>query len=160
MVESVTGELRAALASEQQAIKTDPAHLQGLADRLLSPHVDFDAMSAWVFGRYWNQATSTQRERFKLAFKRLLIKTYAAAVQHIENAVIEYLPERDMGKPDTAVVRTTVTPVDSPKVAIDYYMHARDRKWQVYDLRIEGVSLIANYRSTYASKSRPRASTA
>ena len=152
MVESVTAELRGALGSEPPAKRSDPIFLQSLANRLLTPHVDFDAMSAWVLGRYWNQATVAQQERFKDVFKRLLVKTYAAAIQNIETATIEYLPERDTGKPDTAVVRTTVAPSESPKVAIDYYLHLRAGKWDVYDLRIEGISLIANYRSSYASQ--------
>lgn len=152
MVESVTEELRSALADEHDAIAADPDHIQEMVERLLTPHVDFDAMSAWVLGRYWKQASDTQRERFKVAFKRLLVKTYAAAVQHIEKARVDYLPERDTGKTDTAVIRTTVTPADSPLVSIDYYLHARNGPWQVYDLRIEGVSLIANYRSSYAAQ--------
>jgi phospholipid transport system substrate-binding protein len=151
-VESVTAQLREALVREREAIDADPERLITLVDSLLAPHADFDAMSAWVLGRFWRQADADQRERFKRAFRRLLVRTYATAVRHIENADINYLPERDTGKPKTAVVRTEVTPADSQLVAIDYYMHARNGPWQVYDLRIEGISLIASYRSSYASQ--------
>lgn len=133
--------------------QTLPAHeLYRLVDEILMPHADFASMSRWVLGKYWKRASMQQRQDFAQAFKRLLIRTYATAARHGTADAIVYLPVRPSARPDRQVVRTEVRIAGAADLPIHYYMHLRDGKWLVYDVRIEGVSLVSNYRSSFATE--------
>lgn len=123
-----------------------------LVKTILLPHIDFAAMSQWVMGRYWRQATPAQQQRFVSAFRQLLVRTYIATVKLASLDQIFYLPERPSGRPDRAVVRTELRKPGEPAVSIDYYLHLSDGQWKVYDVRTDGISLISNYRSSFAAE--------
>ena len=109
-------------------------------------------MSALVLGRYWRQATERQQKRFVSAFRELLIRAYAANVQQTRSEDIHYLPERKLSRPDRVIVRTVVQKKGEPGLPIDYHMARKAGVWKVYDVHINGISLINNYRTSFASE--------
>ena len=137
---------------EQQTGKLQTDRLYRLVNSILITHADFKAMSVWVLGRYWRQATPEQQQRFIAAFRELLIRSYAASVQLVSQDQIHYLPERPSARADRAVVRSEIRKQGDAVVSIDYYLHLTNDKWKVYDLRLEGISLICNYRSSFAAE--------
>ena len=144
----------AVLASEREQMQQDPTLVFGLVNDILASKVDFQRVSGLVLGKYWRRASPAQRQRFAEEFRRLLIRTYATAFNQFQSWEINYLPARAADSATDAVVRTEVLRPDGPPVAVDYRMHLKDGQWLVYDVTIEGISLVTNYRSTFAKEVR------
>ena len=102
--------------------------------------------------RNWNKANAAQRADFSKEFKSLLIRTYATAVQKASLESIVYLPARESARPDRSVVRTKVLVAGAEALPIDYYMHFQAGHWLVYDVRIESISLVTNYRNSFGTE--------
>jgi phospholipid transport system substrate-binding protein len=128
----------------------DPARAYRLADEILMPHVDMERVSSLVLGRYWRSASADQKQAFATTFKRLLVRTYATALQELGDWEMRFLPVQLQPGGEQALVQTQLLRAGAPPMAVDYSMHRRDGRWLAYDLRIEGISLVTNYRSSFA----------
>jgi phospholipid transport system substrate-binding protein len=172
---SVLGVVRAEVAPEQLVRSTadvilseikknrdvysrDFAKLYKMADEKVLPHFDFRRMSQWVLGRSWRDATPEQRDRFVAAFRDLLVRTYSTALLNYKDQEIIYLPVPVQTGSDEALVKTEVKQGGGqPNIPIHYSFYKnRDGQWKVYDVTIEGVSLVTNYRSVYSTKIREK----
>jgi len=175
LVLSVLGVVRAEVAPEQLVRSTadvilaeikknrdlysrDYARLYKMADEKVLPHFDFRRMSQWVLGRSWRDASPEQRDRFIAAFRDLLVRTYSTALLNYKDQEIIYLPVPVQAGSDEALVKTEVKQGGGqPNIPIHYSFYKnRDGQWKVYDVTIEGVSLVTNYRSVYATKIREK----
>lgn len=152
VVRGATAEFYGALNSHGSELPLEQEALYHLVDETLMPHADFERMSRLVIGKYWKQASDAQRADFKREFKRLLIRTYAVALQKASPETIIYLPARESARPDRSVVRTEVRVSGAETLPIHYYMHSRSGRWLVYDVQIEGISLVVNYRTSFGAK--------
>lgn len=133
----------------------DHKKLYEMVDREILPYFDFRAMSRAVLGRHWREASEEQRERFTKEFRDLLVRTYATALLKYTNEEIKFLPFRAPAADEkTALVKTEVVQPGGPSIPIHYSFYRTDQGWKVYDVAIEGVSLVTNYRGTYAEKVR------
>jgi phospholipid transport system substrate-binding protein len=153
LVENTTDEIFAALKRERDVIAERPARLYEIVDEIVLPHMDFIRMSSWVLGKYWRQASEAEREQFTREFRDLLVRTYAKAVNEKER-IIETLPMRGKLESGDVTVRTEVQEASGFPIPIDYQMYLKDDAWKVYDVSVDGISLIANYRTTFASEIR------
>lgn len=149
----VTDKIIGLLKSNKGAYSKDHQKLYAMVDEHVLPHFDFTAMSRTVLGRYWRSASVDQRTHFTSEFRTLLVRTYATALLKYNNEQIVYLPFR-MGPADRiATVRSEVHRTDGgPPIAINYSFYHTDRGWKVYDVTIEGASLVTTYQSTYAEQ--------
>lgn len=152
VIHKATDRLYAALQDECLTHTLHPERLFLLVDDILLPHADLQRMSRWVMGKYWKQSSESQQQQFMREFKQLLVRTYATAIHRVTPEDIRYLPERNSGAVDKTVVRTEVRPKGMPVIPVHYHMHRKNDRWLVYDVRIEGVSLVANYRSTFSAE--------
>ena len=118
------------------------------------PHFDFERITESAMGRFWRRATPEQRSELTRQFQELLIRTYAKALLAYSGQKIRYLPVRSGGSSNVVTVATQVQEAGSPPVAIDYSLYRRNGDWKVYDIAIDHVSLVANYRSSFASQIR------
>ncbi|MCF7985665.1 MAG: ABC transporter substrate-binding protein [Thiohalocapsa sp.] len=156
VIQGVSDELMHVLREDRRLLETDPAYVHRLVDRLFLPHVDFDRVCALVLGPFWRDATAEQRRAFQQAFKDLVVNTYAHAADELSAWEIRYLPVRASTRPDRVVVRTEVLRPRGNPVAVDYRMVRRDGRWLAYDVVVEGVSLLTNYRSAFTGIARER----
>jgi phospholipid transport system substrate-binding protein len=156
LVRVTTEEILRLLRANRELYKRDTSALYAMVDKEVLPHFDFERMSQWVLGRYWRTATPEQRERFVTEFRDLLVRTYATALLNYRDEKVVYLPFT--GKPDDkqVIVRTEIKQSSgAPDIPISYSFYNKgDAGWKVYDVSIEGVSLVTNYRATYADKIR------
>jgi len=148
VIENTSNEIKQLMLSESQLIASDPAYLYALVDKVFTPYIDLDRISAMVLGRSWRQTSEDDREAFKQEFKRMLVRSYATAFQSQSDWEITYLPSRSGNKPNDILVRTKVANRGRP-LKIDYRMRDSGEGWKVYDVKIEGVSLVTNYRSSF-----------
>ncbi len=151
LVERVTSEVLAAL--RQEAEQSDNA--ENLGDNVLDlilPHFDFVVMSKLVLGKHWRRTNQQQREQFVAEFRRLLVRTYETSLIKYRDEQIKFLPFRKSDQPEKkAVVRSEFIRSSGPIVPIHYSLRYKpDDGWKVYDIVVEGVSLVTNYRSSFA----------
>jgi len=148
VIENTAKEIKLILERDKELFQTNPSYIHGLIDDVLIPHVDLDRISGLVLGRYWKRASDTEKQGFKQAFKKMLVRTYASALGNFNDWELTHLPSRAGNKPDHTIVRTRVE-TDTQPIEIDYRMRNAGQGWKVYDVQIEGVSLVTNYRSTF-----------
>lgn len=154
LVSETTGKITTALRAEQDKIKTDPNRLYVIVDEIVLPHFDFRSMSAWVLGKHWRTANEDEKARFTAEFRTLLVRTYAKALNDNYDRKIAMLPMRDKEGSDDVTVRTEVQQEAGFPIPIDYKMHVQDGAWKVYDVSVDGLSLVANYRTSFAKEIR------
>ena len=149
VVKQSTEQVLQALRAEGESLKKRPQRLYEIINELILPHFDFRQMSKWVLGRYWRQASELQRDEFVRQFELLLVRTYSDALVEFRNETLEFLPSRV--RSDTEVtVRSMLNRAGGPPVPITYDMHKVGEQWKAFDIAIDGVSLVINYRSSCA----------
>ncbi|NOZ53571.1 MAG: ABC transporter substrate-binding protein [Gammaproteobacteria bacterium] len=149
LVSDTTKLIKKKIKAEDAVIKANPARLYELVDEIVLPHFDFKYMSGIVLGKNWRKANKDQKQRFTKQFRSLLVRTYSKALQDNVDQAIEILPLR--GKPDgkDLTVRTEVEQQAGFPIPIDYKMHFKNDEWKVYDIVIDSISLVINYRSSF-----------
>jgi len=133
------------------------AHPEQIHDKvadLVVPYFDFTDMTQSAMGKYWPRADEAQRAAVVAEFQELLIRTYGSAVFKYSGKPIEYEPVKWSKDGKRALVATKVEPVSGPSVPIDYKLHQAGDTWMVYDVVIDNISLVTNYRSSFANEIR------
>jgi phospholipid transport system substrate-binding protein len=125
-----------------------------LAEEKILPNFNFEKVSRLVLGKNWTKATPEQQAAFQNEFKTLLLRTYATALSKYKNQVIEYKPLRLPEGSNSATVKTSIVQQGGQPIAVDYALEKKADDWKVYDIVIEGVSLVTNYRSQFAQEIR------
>jgi len=142
------------LTEDKELIQKDPHHLLELVEKYILPHFDFKKMSSWVLGKYSRKATDKQKTEFTEQFRLLLVRTYSKALVEGTGRKVIYLPMRKSSNDSEVVVRTEVEQGSAFPLPIDYKMHTVTDKWKVYDVSIDGISIVSNYRNTFAKEIR------
>lgn len=156
LVRDTTERLLRAVAADTE-LAQDPSRTMALVHEVVSPHVDLQRSAQWVLGRHWARASEAQRARFVEEFQHLLMRTYATAVAENPSVQVEYLPSRPTRRAGEAVVRTRIVPGGSaPPVAVHYRLHGDAQGWKVFDVSIEGISLVTTYRASFSQRVKLR----
>jgi len=149
----VTDKIVVLLKANKNVYTKDHKKLYAMVDEHVLPNFDFRAMSRTVLGRYWRTASEEQRTRFTAEFRDLLVRTYATALLKYNDEKIVYLAFRLNPDDRTTTVKSEVRRTDGgPPIAINYSFYHTDAGWKVYDVTIEGASLVTTYQSTYAAR--------
>jgi phospholipid transport system substrate-binding protein len=154
MVRSASERMLSALEKNRARIDRDPRIIYSLVDDLLVPYFDFDKITRAAVGKSWTKATPEQQKVLVEEFREILIRTYAKSLLNYSGQKIRYLPEKPGRQPSSVIVSTEVREAGSPPVAVDYRVYQAGGKWKVYDVIIDQVSLVANYRSSFAAQIR------
>ena len=125
-----------------------------LAEEKILPNFNFDRVSRLVLGKNWTKATPDQKAAFQTEFRTLLLRTYATALSKYKNQTIEYKPLRLADGANTAAVKTVILQPGGQPIAVDYALEKQSDAWKVYDIVIEGVSLVTNYRGQFTQEIR------
>lgn len=152
VIEEAAKELDESLQGRRDELKNNKPELYALIDKILMPRFDRTYAAQLVLGQNWRTASTDQRTRFIDAFYGSLLRKYADGVLDFDPSRIEILPFRgDLTKPRTTV-RTTVRLDDGTKVPVDYSLVKRSSGWMLFDVSIEGISYIRNFRVELASE--------
>lgn len=152
MVHQTSDRMIAALKAEREAIKADPTRIHPLVEDIVLPHFDFERMSIWVLGKHWRKASAAQKKQFVEEFRMLLVRTYATAMAEYRDQEIVYMPLKAEAGADDVNVRSEVRMPGGPSIQVSYSVHLKNSEWKVYDVIIDGVSLVANYRTTFSNE--------
>lgn len=152
VVEQTAHAMLQAIASKHAELKQHPQQLYQVIGNILLPHFDFDQASRIVLGQYWRNATPAQRKAFEDAFYKYLIHSYANGMLQGKVSDHDVRVEPWHGSPsDTrAMVRSQVTRGNgAPPVQVDYAMVRTPEGWKAFDVTIEGISYVMNYRNQF-----------
>jgi phospholipid transport system substrate-binding protein len=155
LVRETSEKVLATLEKNKALYEKEPDRIYQLVDDIILPNLDFVAMSKLALGKNWNQATPQQQTQFTNAFKTMLIRTYSKSLTEYAGQKIEFLPYRPPvdGKMTTEV-GSRIVPTNGPAIPIDYRLRLKDDAWKVYDITIDGISLVTNYRNSFAGDIR------
>ncbi|MBI3576061.1 MAG: ABC transporter substrate-binding protein [Gammaproteobacteria bacterium] len=153
LVRERTDKIISLLKANKDTYAKDHKKLYAMVQEQVLPYFDFRAMSRLVLGRHWREANEDQRNRFANEFRDLLVRTYATALLKYTNEEVVYLSFRMSAEEKTVVVKTEVRQGSGgPTIPINYSFYLTDNVWKVFDVAIDGISLVTTYRSTYAEK--------
>jgi len=148
VVQSISDQLSNAIEGHQQQLKSDQEKLIKLIDGIFLPHFDIDYASILVLGQHAREATPEQRARFAKAFYNSITHRYAEGLLNYTRGRVKVLPFSGDLNDKRTIVRTQVVLDDGKTVAVDYaFRKNRDGSWKAYDVIIEGISYITNYRN-------------
>ncbi|MGZ8164840.1 MAG: MlaC/ttg2D family ABC transporter substrate-binding protein [Methylobacter sp.] len=152
-------------ASDQLQIKLqdksftkDFAQITQYVKQVIYPYTDFDRIATLVLGKLWKTATPQERERFKEEFQTLLVRTYSRAFVEFKDWTIRYLPLEMEKNATKVIVKTEVLQPGIQPVSVNYRMLLSNGQWKAYDIMIEGVSLVTNYRTTFTNEVKTKGS--
>ena len=149
LVRKVTQDVLDAIRSDKQLAAGDRQKALKLAEEKVLPLIDFEEAARLAVGRAWAQATPEQRNRLVEEFRRMLVRTYSNAISAYEGQTMKVLPVR-MKPGDTEVtVHNQYIRAGGTPLPVDYQMHKTDQGWKIYDITVEGVSLVLTYRSEF-----------
>ena len=142
------------IREERVRLDANPRLIDELVIDIVLPHFDFEAMSRTVLGKYWRRADAGQKKRFTLEFRNLLVRTYATALLEYTEEPIDYLPLIGKSSDEEVTVRTEIQQPGGLSIPIHYRMERQEGGWKVFDVTIDGLSLVGNYRTSFASEIR------
>lgn len=150
LVMRTTDEILTRLRHERDALQQDKGRVNRMVEDIVLPHFDFDSISASVLGKHWREADADQRRRFRDAFKSLLVHTYATSLLDNLDTKIEFEDVRAPPGATDVTVRTSIPQGSEFPLPVNYSMELIDGEWKVYDVEIDGLSLVTNYRNSFA----------
>jgi len=154
LVQETTDKITSVLRADQDKIKADSNHLLAVVDGIVAPHFDFERMSSWVLGKYWRKAKAGEKTRFAQEFRTLLVRTYAKALNDNYDKQIDMLPSREKKGGKQVTIRTEVQQSAGFPIPINYKMHIKNDAWKIFDVSVDGISLVLNYRTSFAKEIR------
>lgn len=154
LVKNVTLEVVDILQKDKDIQKGDRKKVIALIEVKVLPHFNFQAMTASAVGRNWNKASAEQKARLAEEFKTLLVRTYSSALAAYSNQKFEFRPLRAKPTDTDVTVNVRVLQSGTQPVTIDYDMEKRPGGWKVWDVRVSGISLVANYRTEFDNQVR------
>jgi phospholipid transport system substrate-binding protein len=152
LAKSVTDEVLAIVRADKEIQSGNKSRVLQLVEQKIVPHFNFARMTQLAMGRNWRQASPDQQKTLVEEFKVLLVRTYTAAFTQYRNETIEYRPARMKPGDTDVVVQSFINRPGAQPVGVDYSMEKTADGWKVYNVKIEGVSLVETYRNTFNSE--------
>jgi phospholipid transport system substrate-binding protein len=150
LVKKVTADVLEAIKSDKQLAAGDKQKAIKLAEEKVLPHVDFEEATRLAVGRGWAQASPEQKKKLVTEFRNMLVRTYSNAISAYEGQTMKVLPVRmKPGDTEVTVHNQFIRPGNPKPVLLDYSMRKTEKGWKIYDIVVEGVSLVLTYRSEF-----------
>lgn len=152
LVKGVTEDVLSILREDKDLQAGNHQKAVALIEDKIGPHFDFPRMTSLAVGQGWRQADAGQREALTMEFRTLLVRTYANALTAYKDQTVSFKPAAGTPAQDDAMVRTQINQSGAPPISVDYRLGKKGNAWKVYDVTIDNVSLVTNYRSSFATE--------
>lgn len=154
LVVDTTNRVLERLRKDKPALQQDKSKIYPLVEELILPHFDFHKMSIWVLGKNWRKADAAQQKTFTDEFQNLLVRTYSTALLEYTDQKIDFLPFHASEADKKVTVKTRIVQNGgSADIPLNYSLYLNKAgEWKVYDISVDGVSLVTNYRTTFATE--------
>jgi phospholipid transport system substrate-binding protein len=149
LVRKSIDEVLAIIKADKELQNGNPQKLYALVEEKVLPHFDFTRMTRLALGRNWAQASDVQKGALTKEFQTLLVRTYSTSLSQYRNQTIDVKPAKFAPADKDTTVRTVVNQPGGQPIPIDYGMERTDKGWKVYDVVVDGVSLVTTYRGSF-----------
>jgi phospholipid transport system substrate-binding protein len=156
LIKNTSEQVLKALDDKKELLKKDPSHVYKLVDEIILPHIDFEKMAKLALGKNWRKANAAQKKTFTAAFRQLLVRTYSKSLSEYTGQKLIYLPFRAKAGATTVTVKTEIDQKSGFPIPINYSLYIKGDAWKVYDIKIDGLSLVTNYRASFAKEVRAK----
>jgi phospholipid transport system substrate-binding protein len=156
IVEETSINILKTINDENERLREDPALINQLINDTVIPIIDLDSMGKLILGKYWKRASAEQRTSFVVEFKDMLIRTYAKSLVDYGHAKVKVLPARDQEERKYYTVKSELS-VGSGKAPLQVaYVFRKNKQteWKVFDLAVDGLSLVKNFRTSFNQEIR------
>jgi phospholipid transport system substrate-binding protein len=156
LVKRISEEVIASIRQDKGIQAGDTTKIAALVEAKILPHFDFRRTTQIAMGANWRRATPEQQEQLTREFRKLLVRTYSGALANYRDQVIEFRPLRAALADIEVTVRSQVKQPGAEAIVIEYDLAKSGSEWKIFDIRISGISLAANYRTAFAEEVRNR----
>jgi phospholipid transport system substrate-binding protein len=154
LARTTTQEVLVILKQDKDILKGNQSRVYQLVENKVLPHFDFNRMTQLAVGKHWPGATPQQKQALVTQFRNLLVRTYSRSLTEFSNQTVEFKPLTLMPDDTDVTVHTEIRQPGAQPLPIDYSMYKTAFGWKVYDVAIDNVSLVTNYRSSFSSTIR------
>ncbi|HNJ75368.1 MAG TPA: ABC transporter substrate-binding protein [Azospira sp.] len=155
LVKRVTEEVLTIVRTDKDIQSGNSKKATELVETKVLPHFNFLRMTSLAVGKDWNKASPEQKKRLAKEFETLLVRTYSNALTAYKSQTIVYKPLKMQPGDTDVLVRTEIRQPGQQAVQLDYGVEKQDNgAWKVYDVVVAGISLVTNYRETFAQEVR------
>lgn len=152
LIRTTVQDVVAVIKTDKDIQAGDQPKTLALVDAKVLPHFDFERMTQLAVGKYWRTATSEQKQALTSEFRNMLVRTYTKVFSVYRDQVIEVKPLKMAADAAEVTIQTTISKPGTPVIPVNYEMRKKDDGWKVFDIYIEGVSMVMSYRSTFGSQ--------
>lgn len=154
MLERKTTQVIKILRDERELLQREPERVHRIVDDYILPSLDDVTMAKLAMGKHWRTATREQKRAFVKEFRNLLIRTYSKSLLEFKDQGIRYFPLIVPADANRVTVKAEVVQPGGPSIPLAYRMRIKDNVWKVYDIKIDGISLVTSYRGTFTQEIR------
>jgi phospholipid transport system substrate-binding protein len=154
LVGRMSREVLDALRADKDLATGDRQKGIALAEQKILPYIDFEEATRLAVGRGWSVATAAQKEKLVREFRAMLVRTYSSASAAFQGDGLRILPMRGKPQRDSATVRTHFLRAGAPPLPIEFHARKTEHGWKIFDIVVEGVSLVLTYRSEFDAVAR------
>jgi phospholipid transport system substrate-binding protein len=154
LARTTTQDVLAILKQDKDLQSGNPAKVHQLIEAKILPNFDFNRMTQLAVGKHWPSATAQQKQALVTEFRNLLVRTYSGSLAAFTNQTVDFKPLTIRPEDTDVNVRSEIRQPGGQPIPIDYRMYKIDSGWKVYDVAIDGVSLVTNYRASFSSTIR------
>ncbi len=154
LIRETSNQVLSQIQSDPGQYQQDSAKLYALVDEIVLPHFDFSAMTDLALGRYKSKISSEQRRLITNEFRILLVRTYGKALLEYNDQKIIYLPTEGSLENGDVTVRTEIAQKGGFPIPLNYSLKQTGHGWKVYDISVDEISLVTNYRSSFSRQIR------
>lgn len=152
LVKNTAEDVLAIVKQDKDIQSGNQKKLLELVDAKVLPHFDFERMTRLAVGKSWRTATPEQKQALVTEFRNMLVRTYTAAFTRYRDQSLEVKPFKMQAGDDEVTVKTMIVKQGAPSIEVNYEMEKRPEGWKVFDMSVEGASLVATYRGTFATR--------
>ena len=153
LIDSTVQEVISIIKQDKDIQAGNQKKILALVDAKVLPHFDFERMTRLAVGKHWRTATPEQKQALATEFRNMLVRTYTRVFTVYSDQTVEVKPLKLATEAtDEATVKTLINKPGTQPIPVDYEMKKTDNKWKVFDISIEGVSMVMSYRGTFTSQ--------
>ncbi len=154
LLERTSAQVIKILRDDHELLKKEPERVYKIIDDYILPHLDDVTMAKLALGKNWKKATKQQKLAFVDEFKNLLVRTYSKSLIEYKDNEIRYFPITLAADTFKTSVKAEITQVGGPPIPLAYRLRLKNNVWKVYDIKIDGISLVTSYRGTFTQEIR------